>query len=202
VDLIKLKGEYILLTSSELLPSGKYTQLRVFLKDQAIIIVNGEEGGEYDLNIPSVEQTGIKLNHPFEITPDQITELTLDFDAQKSIIKTGNGKYKLKPVIGIISSYVQDELELGSIAGLVYKLDEIGDIEGVIDGALVKIEGLTLIFEKTATTDSGGNYAIYDIPFSGYKLTASAVGYIESFQIIIIDSEEVITFDFGLEPEE
>lgn len=203
VDLIELEGKSILL-ASELLPSGKYTQLRVFLEDQATIVVGGEE---HELDIPSVGQTGIKLIHPFEITSGQITKLTLDFDAQQSIIKTGNGEYKLKPVIGIISSYSQDEGEsyLGSIAGLVYRLNELGDIEGVIEDASVKIEGLTLPYGETyggtATTDVFGYYTIIDIPFGVYKVTASAFEYIESFQNIIIDSEEVITVDFELEPQ-
>ena len=198
VDLIELKGESILLVSSELLPPGKYTQLRVFLvEDQAFIFVGGLG---YDLDIPSVGQTGIKLIHPFEIIPGQITELTLDFDAQKSIIKTGNGEYKLKPVIGIISNYYsQDESELGSIAGVVYGLGELGDTTGFIEGASVKIEGLLLTFEKTDTTDEIGYYTIIEIPFGVYKVTASAEGYIKSFQNIIIDSEEVITVDFELE---
>jgi hypothetical protein len=195
VDLTELEGKSILLVSSELLPSGKYTQLRVFLESQASIIVDEVT---YLLDIPSVEQTGIKLIHPFEIIPGQITELTLDFDAEKSIIKTGNDEYKLIPVIGIISSYSQDELELGSIEGLVYELNEIG----VIEGALVKIEGVTLLFEKTDTTDEYGYYTISDIPFGVYEATASAGGYIDSFRNIIIDSEEVITVDFDLEPEE
>ncbi len=203
VDLIELEGKSILLASELLLP-GKYTQLRVFLKAQAIIIVNGEE---HDLDIPSVEQTGIKLIHPFEIIPGQITKLTLDFDAQQSIIKTGNGDYKLKPVIGIISSYSQDEGEsyFGSIEGLVYELVEPGVIAGVIGGALVEIEGVTLPYGEThggtTTTNLGGYYTIIDIPFGVYKVTASTGGYIESFQNIIIDSEEVITVDFELEPQ-
>ncbi|GAG74514.1 unnamed protein product, partial [marine sediment metagenome] len=151
VDLIELEGKSIFL-ASELLPSGKYTQLRIFLEDQAIIIVNGEEGLEkHDLDIPSVGQTGIKLIHPFEITPGYITELTLDFDAEKSIIKTGNGDYKLKPVIGIISNtYIQDEDEsyLGSIEGQVY--NKLMETVFIVD-ALVKIEGLILPFEGTDT---------------------------------------------------
>ena len=198
VDLTELKGESILLVSSELLPSGKYTQLRVFLESQATIVV---DGATHPLDIPSVEQTGIKLIHPFEITSGYVTELTLDFDADKSIIKTGNDGYKLIPVIGIISSYSQDELERGSIQGQVYKLDELENIVGDIEGALVKIEGSTLLFEKTATTDELGYYTIFDIPFGVYKATASAGGYIDSFRNIIIDSEEVITVDFELEPE-
>lgn len=196
VDLTELKGESILLVSSELLPSGKYTQLRVFLESQATIVV---DGATHPLDIPSVEQTGIKLIHPFEITSGYVTELTLDFDADKSIIKTGNDGYKLIPVIGIISSYSQDELERGSIQGQVYKLDELENIVGDIEGALVKIEGSTLLFEKTATTDELGYYTIFDIPFGVYKATASAGGYIDSFRNIIIDSEEVITVNFELE---
>jgi len=198
VDLIELGGKSILLASLEQLPSRKYTQLRIFLvEDQGIIVVDGENN---DLNIPSVGQTGIKLIHPFEIIPGQITELILDFDAQQSIIKTGNDEYKLKPVIGIISNTYTpgiDESYLGSIEGVVNKLDETG----VIEYALVKIEGLLLPFEKTADpTNDEGYYTIIDIPFGVYKVTASAFEYIESFRNIIIDSEEVITVDFGLEP--
>ena len=208
VDLIKLEGKSILLASLEQLPSRKYTQLRVFLGDQAIIVVNGEEGvdgEEHDLNIPSVVQTGIKLIHPFEIIPGQITELILDFDAQKSIIKTGNGGYKLKPVIGIISNtYIQDEDEsyLGSIAGVVYGLDEEGG-EVVIVGASVKIEGLILPFEQNDIfTGENGDYTISEIPFGVYTVTASYEGYTEAFEPVSIDSDEVITVNFWLEPEE
>ena len=213
VDLLELEGKSIFLASA-LLPSGKYTQLRVFLEEQAIIIVNGEEVlEEHDLIIPSVGQTGIKLNHPFEITSDQITELTLDFDVDKSIIKTGNGDYKLKPVIGIISSYSPDSpdegvLYFGSIEGQVYELNVEEDERVGIVGASVTIEGLTLpyggTYEGTTTTtdvDGDYNYTIIGIPFGVYKVTASAGEYIESFQNIIIDSEEVITVDFELEPE-
>ena len=205
VDLIALEGKSIFL-ASELLPSGKYTQLRVFLEGHATIVVNGEP---YPLNIPSVGQTGIKLIHQFEMIPDRITKLTLDFDAEKSIIETGNGKYKLKPVIGIISSS-QDEVVsyFGSITGKVYGLDEPGVIAGVIGGALVEIEGVTLPYGETygpvtTLTDlDNGSYIISNIPIGVYKVTASADEYIESFQNIIIDSEEVITVDFELEPED
>jgi len=66
-------------------------------------------------------------------------------------------------------------------------------------GASVTIEGLILPFEETEFTDEYGYYTIIDIPFGVYKVTANAGGYIESFQNIIIDSDEVITVDFELE---
>jgi hypothetical protein len=203
VDLIELEGKSIFL-ASELLPSGKYTQLRVFLEDQATIVVGGVI---YPLDIPSVEQTGIKLNHPFEIIPGQITKLTLDFDAGQSIIKTGNGDYKLKPVIRIISSYSED-LDVSYFGSITGQVDELYDTDGKvgIEDALVEIEGLTLPYGETydpvtINTDIDGIYDIYDIPIGVYKVTASAGGYIESFQNIIIDSGEVITVDFELEPQ-
>jgi hypothetical protein len=91
---------------------GKYTQLRLFVtKDSVLIETKSKENklievgtdGE-PVEIPSVYQTGIKLIHPFEIVENGETILTIDFDAGKSIVKTGNGSYKLKPVIKVITN--------------------------------------------------------------------------------------------------
>ncbi|GAG61707.1 unnamed protein product, partial [marine sediment metagenome] len=85
VDLIKLEDRFMLLASLELKPN-KYTQLRLFLMDEeedtliARIVLKGSEL-KIPLEIPSVYQTGIKLNRPFEIIEGWITKLTIDFDA-------------------------------------------------------------------------------------------------------------------------
>ena len=123
-NLIGLKYEDIveLLSETELEP-GKYTQIRLFVTEASVVIEVESEGDEksdsdvnnddivepapIDVEIPSGYQTGIKLIHPFEIIEGETTELTIDFDAEKSIIKTGNGnngKYKLKPVIKVITN--------------------------------------------------------------------------------------------------
>lgn len=99
-DLIELKNESILLSEEELTPE-KYTQIRLFVIYASVDIESGESG--VPVEIPSVYQKGIKLIHPFEIIEGETTELTIDFDAEKSIIKTGNGSYKLKPVIKIVT---------------------------------------------------------------------------------------------------
>ena len=117
-DLIELKDESILLSENELIPN-KYTQLRIFVIKASVLIepkskekklievgTNGEP-----VEIPSGDQTGIKLIHPFEIIEGETTELTIDFDAEKSIIKTGNGEYKLKPVIKVSSTIVVNTTE-------------------------------------------------------------------------------------------
>lgn len=116
-DLIKLQDVYELLVDG-VFEIGKYTQLRIFVTKSSIkveieetveentkeIVVLSEVPFEiFDVEIPSAYQTGIKLIHPFEINEGKTTELTIDFDAEKSIIKTGNGSYKLMPVIKIVA---------------------------------------------------------------------------------------------------
>jgi len=115
-DLMILQDVSELLVDGSFDP-GKYTQLRLFVT-KASILVETEEIEEdsklievtdevpsdaIDVEIPGVYQTGIKLIHPFEIVDGEETVLTIDFDADGSIIKTGNGSYKLEPVIKIVT---------------------------------------------------------------------------------------------------
>jgi len=57
---------------------------------------------EISLNTPSAVQSGIKLINQFDVASGQRTDLMLDFDACKSIVSMGNGRYALKPVINVI----------------------------------------------------------------------------------------------------
>ena len=80
-----------------------------------------EEGGqEFELKVPSGQQTGLKLNEPIEIDADGNANYTIDFDVRKSIVERGNGsnRYLLKPVLRL----VKDD-ETGNITGIVYPTD-------------------------------------------------------------------------------
>ena len=124
-DLIKLQDVSELLVD-EPFNAGKYTQLRLFVSESSISVeieVAEEENDKeidvvnevpfeiFNVEIPSVYQTGIKLIHPFEIVEGMITKLTIDFDAEKSVVKTGNGEYKLKPTIKLTSTIVINTTE-------------------------------------------------------------------------------------------
>jgi len=124
-DLIKLQDVSELLVDGTF-DAGKYTQLRLFVSestvsveievaeeenDKEIDIVNEVPFEIFNVEIPSIDQTGIKLIHPFEIIEGKTTELTIDFDAERSVIKTGNGSYKLKPVIKIVTVSTGEEVE-------------------------------------------------------------------------------------------
>ncbi len=92
-DLIAIKDVKEFLGTKELAP-GKYTQIRLTV-DKALVTVDGVES---NLEIPSEK---IKLIQPFTITEGGTTTLTLDFDAENSIIKNKTG-YKMNPTIKVI----------------------------------------------------------------------------------------------------
>jgi len=188
VDLIKLEDVSILLASLELTPN-KYTQLRIFLKEEASLVLEGEEGPEgptvtVPLEIPSSVNTGIKLNRPFEIMEGMITKLTIDFDAEKSVIKTGNGKYKMKPVISLSSeTYSTGELPegIGSVSGNVSYYESVNLALVGIGGANIELAGGVYIFTNTTTTSEEpgfeGTFSLENVPAGTYTLNASADSY-------------------------
>ena len=102
------------------LPAGKYTQIRLFIGTGSYVI---DSGVKHDLEVPSGSQTGLKLIHQFTIESGKVYELMLDFNADKSIIITGNGQYKLKPTIRVIPMVLS-----GSIAGQVLPLEALPTI--------------------------------------------------------------------------
>ena len=110
-DLLELRNGAMVLFAQDQLDVGHYTQIRLKIADGCSVVV---DGSPHDLTIPSGYQSGIKINHPFQIQEDVIYELLLDFDAERSIIEKGNGQYQMKPVIRAIAVATS-----GSICGTV-----------------------------------------------------------------------------------
>src|SRR6266513_3635520 len=97
---------------------GHYTQLRLVLVPNSnnpnsplanSVVLSGQTT-EIALDTPSAVQSGIKLIHQFTVGSGQRVDLLLDFDACKSIVQTGDGTYKLKPVIKVIP-FVRNGIE-------------------------------------------------------------------------------------------
>ena len=219
VDLIKLEDVSILLASLELEPN-KYTQIRLFLmggEEDAWVVLEGSEGPEgptstEPLEIPSVYQTGIKLNRPFEIVAGMITKLTIDFDAEKSVVKTGNGKYKLKPVIHLTSEIYSEGEELpeglGSVSGSV-SYYESGNLALVgIGGANIELTGGAYIFVNTTTTttseepDPEGTFILNNVPAGSYTLNVYAEGYDDYSESVVVVNDENTEVDIVFLTEE
>ncbi len=207
VNLKELVDRSMLLASLEL-ESNKYTQLRLFLMDEeedTLIawIVLKESESKIPLEIPSVYQTGIKLNRPFEIIEGWITKLTIDFDADKSVVKTGNGKYKLKPVIHMTSETFPEDQVLsegsGSVSGTVSYYDS-KDLELTgIGGASVSLSGGEYIFVYDATTSEVeyfvGKFELDNVPVGNCVLNVYNSGFDEYSESIVVAKDENTVVD-------
>lgn len=122
-DLLTLRNGLSALLADAQLPAGHYTQIRLRLGDGNRVVVDGVE---HDLEVPSGARTGLKLNHEFTIEDGVLTEITLDFDANRSVHETGNGRWMLRPVIRAMAHVVS-----GSLGGVVLPLDARARIEAV-----------------------------------------------------------------------
>lgn len=109
-----VNGKDTLLVTDEI-PSGMLSQIRLILGENNSVKVDDMV---YDIKTPSAQTSGLKLQVHQNIEPGVAYAYTIDFDAAKSIIKTGKGnsKYILKPVIRVFSEAIT---VTGSIEGVV-----------------------------------------------------------------------------------
>lgn len=89
-------GNDTLLAFDSVLQVQTISQIRLLLGNSNTII---DEGVTYELDTPGAQTSGLKIQVHTELQPNLSYKVLLDFDSEQSIIKTGNGKYKLKPVI-------------------------------------------------------------------------------------------------------
>jgi hypothetical protein len=102
-NLLELMNNAGVTLANQILPEGDYGEIRLVIEcegDQAPeIVIAGES---FPLKVPSGCTSGFKLKGEFTLTADHETVLIMDFDMQKSVHQTGNGKYMLKPVVRFI----------------------------------------------------------------------------------------------------
>lgn len=91
------------------------SQIRLILGSENSVIVDGVV---HELETPSAETSGLKLNVHYTLTPGIVYAIWLDFDAEQSIVEQGSGDYSLKPVIRTYTS-----AESGAISGSISPID-------------------------------------------------------------------------------
>lgn len=137
------------------LPPGKVGQIRLVLGSDNSVVVNGVTE---PLNTPSAQQSGLKLNLQEEFVAGGVYDVWIDFDAGKSIVETGNGKYNLKPVIRAYSALTD------------------GRIEGYVlpSAALVTVYVSDGVNTYAAIPAADGYYRISGLPEGNYTVTFDA----------------------------
>jgi Domain of unknown function (DUF4382) len=187
IDLFAAGPDACLLTmlgSNSALPAGTYQQIRLLLvpndgSSGALPATNAcvnqgfncailQDGSVHELQLSSQANTGLKIP-PGQIEGGSITveagqdvDLNIDFSACASIIRQGNGQFRLKPVLTAgqvstnntgISGHVVDASTMLPIAGgsVLVALEQLGGSQ------------TDVIFMQTAA-DSGGNFNFCPLP--------------------------------------
>lgn len=102
-------------------------QIRLILGPNNTVEINGQT---YPLSTPSADQTGLKIKVNHTLQPGEVHPVLLDFDVAKSIVETGKGYYKLKPVLRTI-----DKKTTGTIKGAIHPKDVRAIVEVTGNGS-------------------------------------------------------------------
>lgn len=170
IDLTSLVNGTTLPLGSITVPAGTYQQLRLLLvsntgnsQPYANYVVPSGTTNKQPLTTPSAQQSGYKINGQFTVTANGQVNLTVDFNACRSVVLAGNsGQYILKPVLNLT-----DDDESGSIAG---------DLPAADAGAVVMAEDDLGHILKT-TVAAAGSSGSAPSTFSLDPLPASSTGY-------------------------
>lgn len=168
-NLLELVNGNKVVLGEEVVESGRYTQVRLILGEQNSVV--NRNGESYDLSVPSGVQTGIKLVINAELEEGVRYKLNLDFDASKSLTKTGESpqvEYILRPVI-----HAYEEALTGTIGGSVTPVEANARIDVFIadsvftttyadettgDFLLIGLEPQTYDSVVVEATDTEGTY--------------------------------------------
>lgn len=93
-DFVKLEGIEAVLGSTPLEP-GRYNQIRLNIVEATVTI----EGEDRDATVPSGR---LRLVGSFELVADETTLVTLDFDAEKSVVLRGTMDPLIRPVVKLL----------------------------------------------------------------------------------------------------
>lgn len=98
-DLLQLQDGVDTLLADALIPAGTLKEIRLILGYENTVMVDSTL---HTLLTPSAHSSGykIKLNTP--VSSDELTEITIDFDAMESVNPHPNGGYLLHPVLKLL----------------------------------------------------------------------------------------------------
>lgn len=172
-DLLQLQGGVTATLVSADLPAGTYGQIRLLVSSGYVKL---KDDREFNLNVPSGSQSGIKIfpNPPIVVSGGLTTDMILDFDVGKSFLPTPAApihssdikEFKFKPVIRVVNSTL-----VGTISGKVSKTDSTP----LEDAALTAFDGTVEITSTSSQADGG--YVLSGLPAGTYDITATRSGY-------------------------
>jgi hypothetical protein len=163
-DLLQLQNGVLTTLALGDVPVGHYDQIRLIIGEGSNVVVDGVS---YPLTIPSGTQSGLKLIGSFDVVEGENRDLVLDFDAAKSIHRTGNGKYMLHPTVRF------------TVGGVVNPPP--ADTTGSITGRTLPAGTAAIVFAiqgsdtlRTTTNDSQGVFTLEPLLAGTYNVAINA----------------------------
>lgn len=157
-NLLNFRNGVDTILAGEEIAAGKISQIRLKLgQNNSIELKNGET---IALKVPSGAESGLKLNLHAELQAGLAYVLTVDFDAAKSIVEHGNGKYSLKPCLrayrSAVSGAIGGKISPDTLSTTVY---------------LLKLNSVTQKNDTVATTIAkAGCFKIGGVAEGGYTV--------------------------------
>lgn len=180
IDLLSLTNGVLQELGSMPLPAGNYQQLRLVLADNPVnpttvnplanaLVLSGSDT-EIPLTTPSAQQSGFKLQARFDVQSGQVTDMVLDFDACRSIVKAGaSGRYNLKPVVAVIprlTTAIEGYIDPALASGVVVSTrDQDNNVRATVPNSTTGKFTLAYLPENTN----------YTVVVAGQNLTTAAI---------------------------
>ncbi len=95
-NLLKFQNGIDTIIASDQIKAGNILEMRLILGNNNSLIIGPDT---FPLIVPSGMETGLKLIINKTVSPNNKLEILFDFDANSSIVITGNKKFILKPVL-------------------------------------------------------------------------------------------------------
>lgn len=157
-NLLDLTNGTTTLIATDTLQISKVAQIRLILGTNNTVVVDNVT---YPLSTPSAEQSGLKLQVHQTLEQGILYSVLLDFDANKSIVNTGNGAYKLKPVVRTIETAIS-----GNIKG---KITPVGS------SAVVTAVDVVTNLSYSTSVSATGEFLLMGLPSGTYTVTVTPV---------------------------
>jgi hypothetical protein len=177
-----VNGKDTLLVEDEI-PAGYLSQIRLVLGEANSIKKDGEL---YNMKTPSAQQSGLKLNVHEDIHPGISYAYVLDFEAEKSIVRTGNGRHQLKPVIRVFTKAVTGTLkgvtwppEAKAYISVINADDTVGTAADTVTGEFM-VRGLT---EGTYNIDFESTDGFRDTTLTDVSIVVGQVTLLDTMKL-------------------
>lgn len=151
INLLKLSNGIDTLIAKVKLNVSTLKEIRLYMGENNSVVTNGTK---HSLSIPSEVEAIVELNIEQLIEDGGIYKIWIDFDASRSIVKRGNDRYQLVPIVRAFS-----EFSSGSVRGQIYPRT-----------ALPFIWACTVADTIGTIADSTGYFLIKNLPADTYNL--------------------------------